>query len=242
MRLFAKFPFFLGGENSGSNSVILRNRGRSLFIPGRNLSETPSSTTHPPIAADARRNAYYPHLSGGNGQSNNSPNELSNTYHTNLQAYFNFLNQQPYKPPTYYNTAPRASNSRLSILPPSASSSPTPAQRQVKVVALEGYNEYPSTGNAISSPRSPRSVSAGYDGSGRRIQRAPACRHITKPYQPTRVVNNSTPVFSFSASNTNKAAEGEATAPAEPQEYHHEFYWYSHQPPAQQQPQSQPPS
>nr|CDS32086.2 dual specificity mitogen activated protein [Hymenolepis microstoma] len=230
------------GENSGQNSVILRNRGRSLFIPGRNLSMVSSGAAHPPIAVDARRNAYYPHLSGGSGESNGSPNELSNTYHTNLQAYFNFLNQQPHKPPAYYNTAPRASNSRPSILPPSTSSSPTPAQRQVKIVALEGYNGYPSTGNAISSPRSPRSVSAGYNGSGRRIQRAPACRHITKPYQPTRVVNNSTSVFSFSASTPNKATEDEATPPAEPQKYHHEFYWYAHQPPAQQQPQSQPPA
>lgn len=215
------------GAEGGSDNVILRNRGRSRLIPGRKMSETSGATF--PIAVDARRNAYYPHLGGGNDTSIDSPNDRYNSYHTNLQAYFNFLSQQP-QPPTYY-TEPRITHSRPSILPPSASSSPTPAQRQTnhpsKVVALEGYNGYPASASAP-SPRSPRSVSAGYNGSGRRIQRAPACRHITKPYQPTRVINNATPVFSF-APSSNKTDEGDT----EPQEYHHEFYWYAHQPPPQ---------
>ncbi|VDM22940.1 unnamed protein product, partial [Hydatigera taeniaeformis] len=203
----------------------------------------------PPVAVDVRRNAFYPHLgnSDSGGDAGDSPCDRNTTYTTTLQAYLNCLSQQqqvpqtaPSPPLTYY-TEPRSSHQRPSILPPSSSPScvVTPPRQlySPKAAPLE------QNGHDSLSPRPPRSVSAGYNGNGRRIQRAPACRLISNPYQPTRVVNNDTPVFSFSASKKTMAAQPLVSTPnstdstsgraseSEVQEYHHEYFWYAHQQP-----------
>ncbi|KAL5108397.1 Dual specificity mitogen-activated protein kinase kinase 7 [Taenia crassiceps] len=237
------------GDNGSSENVILRNRGRPRVSSGRKHSE--NSATVPPVAVDVRRNAFYPHLGNNDsgGDAADSPCDRSATYTTTLQAYLNCLSQQQQQqvsqtapsPPLTYYTEPRSPHQRPSILPPSSSPScvVTPPRQlySPKAVPME------QNGHASLSPRPLRSVSAGYNGNGRRIQRAPACRLISNPYQPTRVANNDTPVFSFSPSkktitaqhlvstpNSTDSASGGASE-NEAQEYHHEYFWYAHQQP-----------
>ncbi|KAL5971015.1 Dual specificity mitogen-activated protein kinase kinase 7, partial [Taenia solium] len=234
-------------DSGSSENVTLRNRGRPRVSSGRKHSET--SEMVPPVAVDVRRNAFYPHRGKNDtgGDAGDSPCDRSATYTTTLQAYLNCLNQQqqvpqtaPSPPLTYY-TEPRPSHQRPSILPPSSSPScvaTTPHHLySPKVVPME------QNGHASLSPRPLRSVSAGYNSNGRRIQRAPACRLISNPYQPTCVANNDTPVFSFSPSKKTMAAQPLVSTPNstdgasggasenEAQEYHHEYFWYAHQQP-----------
>lgn len=242
----AHYYLYLKGDGGSPENVILRNRGRPRVSSGRKHSET--SAIVPPVAVDVRRNAFYPHLgiNDSGGDAGDSPCDRSATYTTTLQAYLNCLSQQqqvpqtaPSPPLTYY-TEPRSSHQRPSILPPSSSPSCVVTPHQLyspKAAPME------QNGHASLSPRPLRSVSAGYNGNGRRIQRAPACRLISNPYQPTRVANNDTPVFSFSPSKKTMAAQPLVSTPSstdsasggasenEAQQYHHEYFWYAHQQP-----------
>ncbi|CDI97459.1 dual specificity mitogen activated protein [Echinococcus multilocularis] len=241
-------PGVLGFNSSGGGdspeNVILRNRSRPRVSSGRKHQE--ASEMVPSVAVDVRRNAFYPRLGTNDigGDAGDSPCGHSTTNTTTLQAYLNSLNQQqvpqtaPSPPLTYY-TEPRSSHQRPSILPPSSSPSSivTPPHQPYipNATAME------QNGHDSLSPRPLRSVSAGYNGNGRRIQRAPACRLISNPYQPTRVVNNDTPVFSFSPSKKTTATQPVVSTPSstdsasggasenEAQEYHHEYFWYAHQ-------------
>uniref|UniRef100_A0A5K3F3J4 mitogen-activated protein kinase kinase n=2 Tax=Mesocestoides corti TaxID=53468 RepID=A0A5K3F3J4_MESCO len=225
---------FSSGGADTVDSVVLRNRGRPRVSSGRKFSEASGACIVPaaPVAVDARRNAYYPHLINCGGKEDaDSPRDRSTTYTTTLQAHLNCISQNlpPSPPPTYY-TAPRSSHNRPTILPISNSVLTPPRQHYpTKVAALE------QNGHASDSPRPPRSVSAGYNGSGRRLQRVPAYRLVSNPYEATRVVDNATPVFSFSPSKRVptpvQPAAAATPSEADAQEYHHQYFWYAHQQP-----------
>lgn len=206
--------------------MILRNRGRPRVPTGRKHSE--ASNGVPLVAVDMRRNAFYPHLGGnsnGYRENDSPPCDRTTTYTTTLQAYLNCISHQQVgsstPPPSYY-TQPRPPHQPPTIISPP----PPPAYSHQAYPPKVGVVE--QNGQTNISPRSPRSASAGYG--GRRLQRTNACRLIANPYQPTRVANNATPVFSFSPSKKNISMPNVEDSDA--QEYPHEYFWYAHQQPA----------
>uniref|UniRef100_A0A0X3P5X1 mitogen-activated protein kinase kinase n=1 Tax=Schistocephalus solidus TaxID=70667 RepID=A0A0X3P5X1_SCHSO len=93
--------------------------------------------------------------------------------------------------------------------------------------------------------RPPRSASA----SGRKLHRAPACRWPAMPYDVQMATSGLNPVFTFVPNSICSSEKGnaqaapppplsepttskitpETTQPAEPQQYHHQYFWYAHQ-------------
>ncbi len=191
--------------------------------------------------ADARRNAFYPPASRINGETDNSGGIHNGTYSTTLEAYLKSIsNRNPSNsgsacapsPPQLYYTPPRSAHQRPGL--PTQPPPPAPHPRSHQSAILNQQN------GSSPSPRPPRSVSAGYNGSSaRRLQRAHACRLPSNPYEATPVARGDTnsPIFAFSPSKlvaipvpspgeSSNGDGGEAR-----QEYHHQYFWYSHQPP-----------
>ncbi|KAL7061035.1 hypothetical protein AAHC03_09361 [Spirometra sp. Aus1] len=115
---------------------------------------------------------------------------------------------------------------------------------------LDCRNQVGSTvARPVTLSRPPRSASA----SGRKLHRAPACRWPAMPYDVQMATSGLNPVFTFvpnSACRSEKdspkttvqtalpppshgptisGATPETSQPTEPQQYHHQYFWYAHQ-------------